>query len=190
MASVPDTLSRAIHAVFGEWTVLKLAVENEFAGSNTRDNALALLQRVRDGMLSSPVVHKDELEALLDDALLDDFNVEAEDESPSEVAKLLCQMHAEARAGSTATAEMVLQRMAGKSSWVEVPPPPKVRGEDDSSDDDGADDDEPGATATPSGDAMDVGDEVGGSSSSRAAPEVDEDGFQMVPSKSKRRGRG
>ena len=57
-----DALSRAVHVVFGEWTALKLAVENEWAGGGTRDRALALLCRVRDGLLSAAVVHRDEIE--------------------------------------------------------------------------------------------------------------------------------
>jgi pre-rRNA-processing protein TSR2 len=172
--------TRAVHVIFGEWTALKLAVENEWAGHSTRDRALALLQRVLSGMLSASTVHRDELEDLLDTALLDEFNIDAEDDSPSQVAQLLCVLHAEAKAGATATADTLLQRAASRpgSSWVEAPPPPRVRGDDDSDDDEVDDDSDDGG-----GGAM-VMDEEGGSSS-RQAPIVDDDGFQMVS-----RGRG
>eukprot|EP00967_Tisochrysis_lutea_P007690 scaffold9181_cov37-Tisochrysis_lutea.AAC.4 len=115
-------LSRAVHAVFAEWTALGMAVENEWGGRATRDKALQLLHRVLTGLLSSSAVHVEELEELLDSvralargrtsaerfkfsplspcsgssqALLDDFNVEAEDDSPAQVARLLCTLHSE-----------------------------------------------------------------------------------------------
>ena len=43
--AVKAIFSRAVHAVFGEWTALKLAVENEFAGSGTRARALAPVRK-------------------------------------------------------------------------------------------------------------------------------------------------
>ena len=106
--STLEILQRAIRAVFGEWTALHLAVENEWGGHDTREKALALLQRVLDGLSGAAPVYRDELEPVLEAALLDEFNVEAEDESPRQVAELLCKMHAEALAGGTATAAAVL----------------------------------------------------------------------------------
>ena len=177
-----EQLTRAVHVIFGEWTALRLAVENEWAGGGTRERALALLQRVRDGLLASAVVHRDELEDVIDNALVDDFNIEADDESPLEIATLLCALHTEARAGVTKTADVLLARSAGKRTWVEVPPPPRQRGEDDSSDEDIDDDNDGGG-----GGGTSAMDEDMGGGCVRAAPEVDEDGFQMV---SPRRGRG
>lgn len=179
-----EQLARAVHVVFGEWTALRLAVENEWAGNGTRARALALLQRVRDGLLAAAVVHRDEIEDLLDNALIDEFNIEAEDESPQQIAVLLCSMHAEARAGATTTADALIARAAGKHTWVEVPPPPRAHGEDSSDDDDGDDDEGDGGGGGRSGAAPMDEDEGAGR---HAPPEVDEDGFQMVPS---RRGRG
>ena len=140
-------IQRAIRAVH-EWTALKLAVENEWGGGDTRDKALALLQRVLDGLSGAAPVYRDELEPVLEAALLDEFNVEAEDESPRQVAELLCKMHAEALAGGTATAAAVLERAAarGATTWVDAALPRPPRGADDSSDDD--DDDGEDATTT------------------------------------------
>ena len=176
MALTPhDAMLRAVPVVFGEWTCLKLAVENEWGGPNTREKALELLRRVMDGLAAAAQVHKDEVEMLLDSALIDDFNLEAEDESPGQVAQVLCTLHAEARAGHTATAQALLQRAAasGGRSWVDVAPPRAARQADDSSDDEGTDDEDGGG-----GDAMDT--DGGGGGGRRAPPEVDEDGFQTV----------
>ena len=191
---------RAVHVVFGEWSCLKLAVENEWAGSHTRDRALTLLRTVLDGLLRSSTVHRDELEGLLDVALIDDFNIEAEDDSPAQVAQLLVKLHAEAKAGATTTAEQLLQRAAGRgSSWVECPPPPKPKVDSSDDEDEGEDgDDESHAaggprSSTPRGggdgpsamDEEDVSDPSAGGG--RPAPVVDEEGFQTV---APRRGRG
>jgi len=171
-------MTRAVHVVFGEWTALKMAVEQEWAGSGTRDRALGLLNRVRDGLLASSTVYRDEIEDMLDNALIDDFNIEAEDESPAQLAVLLCTMHEEAKAGTSPTADALLARAAGRRTWVEVPPPPRARGDDDSSDDD-CDEDEDGSGAGSSAAPM--------QEYVRPEPEVDEDGFQTV---APRRGRG
>eukprot|EP00312_Isochrysidales_sp_CCMP1244_P028750 CAMPEP_0202794506 /NCGR_PEP_ID=MMETSP1388-20130828/88179_1 /ASSEMBLY_ACC=CAM_ASM_000864 /TAXON_ID=37098 /ORGANISM="Isochrysis sp, Strain CCMP1244" /LENGTH=165 /DNA_ID=CAMNT_0049464353 /DNA_START=15 /DNA_END=509 /DNA_ORIENTATION=+ len=139
-AEIADVLTRAIHTVFSEWTALGMAVENEWGGRNTRDKALALLQQVCHGMLTSEAVHADELEALLDSALLDDFNIEAEDDSPAQIARLLCTLHAEAKAGQLATANALLAKAAAKrpeNNWIAAPLPPKARKAGDSSDEEG-----------------------------------------------------
>jgi len=173
-------LSRAVHAVFAEWTALGMAVENEWGGRATRDKALQLLHRVLTGLLSSSAVHVEELEELLDSALLDDFNVEAEDDSPAQVARLLCTLHSEARAGCSTTALGILEKHASKreqSNWVVAPLPPKQSTDSSDDEDIGEDGDENMAVDT-----------TGASGSSREpkVPEVDEDGFQMV---SRSRGR-
>ena len=187
--STLEILQRAIRAVFGEWTALHLAVENEWGGHDTRDKALALLQRVLDGLSGAAPVYRDELEPVLEAALLDEFNVEAEDESPRQVAELLCKMHAEALAGGTATAAAVLERAAarGATTWVDAALPRPPRGADDSSDDD---DDGDGEDGDGDGAAMDTdGGGPSGEGRGRAPPPaVDDDGFQMV-TRSRARGR-
>jgi pre-rRNA-processing protein TSR2 len=181
------TLVRAVHVVFGEWTCLRLAVENEWAGSGTRGRALVLLQRVVDGLLASAIVHRDELEDVLDTALVDDFSIEAEDESPRQVAELLCALHTEARMGVTTLADQVLARAAGRSTWVEVPPPPRSR-DDDSSDEDCGSDCEMGGDGGGGGSGSQArGEPMDEEAGARHEPEVDEDGFQVVAS---RKGRG
>ena len=136
---LPEALTRAVHHVFGEWTALCMAVENDWGGQNTRDKALTLLERTLQA-LNTPVVHRDEVEAFLEDALVEDFNIEAEDESPRQVAEVLCKLHAEALAGSTATAALLAERAAAKGkSWVDAPLPPGRHRAGDSSDDESDD---------------------------------------------------
>ena len=105
---------------------------------------------------------------------MDDFNVEAEDDSPSQVAQVLCVLHAEARQGGSATANAIIQNAAasGTTNWVDhAPPPPPSRADDSSDDDDSEEGD---------GDAMETDQLGGGKSGGRAPPQVDDDGFTMV----------
>uniref|UniRef100_A0A7S4BXI1 Pre-rRNA-processing protein TSR2 homolog n=1 Tax=Chrysotila carterae TaxID=13221 RepID=A0A7S4BXI1_CHRCT len=172
-----ETFALAIRGVFASWSALGLAVENEWGGRESREKALALMERITSGLLSSEHVYVDDIESVLDQALLDDFNVEAEDESPRQVAEVLCKLHTEARAGVDETARALLERLAAKrqSSWVEAPLPPKPKREDDSSDEEGEEDED--------GDS-EMG---GGGGGARAPPVVDDDGFQMVTRSRSRR---
>ena len=178
---LPDFFVTAVRSVFGEWSALKLAVENEWGGHDTRGKALALLERTLQA-LNAPVVHRDEIEVFLEGALVDEFNVEADDESPKQVAELLCLLHAEARAGASTTADALAARAT--KTWVDAPlPPGQRRAGDDSSDEDEGEEGEEGE------EGMDVGGGGGGSGGSkRPEPIVDDDGFQMV-TRSKSRGR-
>ncbi|KAL1520899.1 hypothetical protein AB1Y20_022460 [Prymnesium parvum] len=174
--AVEETLRQAIRVVFGEWSALVMALENEWGGQASRDKAFALLQKVENGMCTSAQVYADELEDLLDTALVDDFSVEAEDESPKEIAELLAKLHYEARQGVTDTAQLLIARAQAKGSKTWVQGELQVRKAADSSDDEDIDgDDEDEGTHSS---AMDT--ESSGTSRGWAPPIVDEDGFQMV----------
>lgn len=151
-----------------------MALENEWGGSSSREKALALLQKVEDGMCAASHVHADELEDLLDLALLDDFNVEAEDESPKQVAQLLSKIHYEARNGGDETARSLIERASaqGKKTWVQGAL--QVKRAADSSDEEDFGEGDSAMTDH----AMDV--ERSEASNAWIPPAVDEDGFQMV----------
>ena len=107
-------------------------------------------------------------------ALIDEFNIEAEDESPKQVAQLLVQLHNEARSCGWETANALIEqaRAKGAQSWVEVPPPPKAAVDSDSDDE--------GEEGEADGDApMDCG----GEPRAPKQPQeriVDDDGFETV----------
>ena len=66
-AALPEALVAAVKVVFGEWTALKLAVENEWGGGDTREKALGLLERTL-AALNAPQVHADEVEGFFSQA--------------------------------------------------------------------------------------------------------------------------
>ena len=178
---LPEALTHAVYLVFGEWTALSLAVENDWGGQSTRDKALALLERTLEA-LNTPVVHRDEVQAFLEDALVEDFNIEAEDESPRQVALVLCQLHTEARSGITTTAAQLAARSKGKS-WVDAPLPPDRKRAGDSSDEDSEGEDDMDMEGGGGGGGR-------GEGSVRQEPVVDDDdGFTMVQTRSRSQGK-
>ena len=166
-----ERVAAAVRVIFGGWTCLKLAVENEWGGDNTRGKALQLMQTTILQIANSQAkVHADEVEDFLDQSLVDEFNVEAEDGSPQQVAQLLVTIHREAQNGTSATADELIKRAGDTRTWVDVAPP-RAACNDESSDDDDVVDASDGEDVVSMDDVEPAGDVV---------PILDEDGFQMV----------
>ncbi|GLC45758.1 hypothetical protein PLESTB_000501800 [Pleodorina starrii] len=176
--------------IFSKWTALALAVENQWGGSNSAEKADLLLQDCLDWFYKKREHYVDELEEELDDAILHDFNVEAEDGSPHLVAEGLVKLYQELVGGSTTYLEQLRAMAAAgvqQSKRQVVDLDGTVVAEEDadmaSSDDDDEEDDE-----------MDT-EGAGGQGAPRAvpleppaprAPVVDEEGFTMVQGKGRR----
>lgn len=130
----------------------------------------------RGSPLLLPEHYADELEALLDDAMLNDFNVEAEDGSPLQVAQSLVAVYHECFQGNYATVQRMQAQAAVGASRSQRAVVPRGEGdeEEDSSSDEGGegeDEDEEmedAEAAGPSHPPQPVG------------PVVDEDGFTLV----------
>ncbi|GLI68605.1 hypothetical protein VaNZ11_013077, partial [Volvox africanus] len=94
-----------VRLIFAKWTALALAVENQWGGSNSAGKADLLLNDCLDWFYNKREHYVDELEENLDDAILQDFNVEAEDGSPYQIADACVKLYQELAAGSTAYLE-------------------------------------------------------------------------------------
>lgn len=112
-----------------------------------------------------------------------EFNVQAEDDSPYQVARSLINMHNQVASGDTSYVESLRALQAPPSSASQQEIRPKVPGEED--------DDDSSSSSSGSeeeddqhdkGDAMDVDDQLPQS----RQPIVDEDGFQVVQRKGRR----
>ena len=127
-----------------------------------------------------------DLEDLLDEALQMDFNVQAEDDSPYQVARSLVNMHNQVAGGDASYVESLskLQPSAAASSLREERPSMTIPGEeDDGSSSSSSDEDEGNEGNTEEkGEDMDI-DETPDPSQETI---IDEDGFQLV----QRKGRG
>ncbi|GFR41430.1 hypothetical protein Agub_g2118, partial [Astrephomene gubernaculifera] len=185
-----------VRLVFSKWTALTLAVQNQWGGANSAEKAEVLFRDCLDWFYKKREHYADELEEELDDAILQDFNVEAEDGSPRLVAEALVKLYGELLAGGGSSAYLQeLRSMAAaevqqcKRQVVDLDGT-VVAEEDadmDTSDEDDDDEDD-------EDDDMDA-DGAGGQQAPRAVPleppaprvpVVDEDGFTMVQGKGRR----
>ncbi|EFJ43017.1 hypothetical protein VOLCADRAFT_96752 [Volvox carteri f. nagariensis] len=179
--------------IFSKWTALALAVENQWGGSNSAEKADLLLHDCLDWFYNKREHYVDELEENLDDAILQDFNLEAEDGSPHQVADALVKLHNELVAGSTTYLEQLRSMGAAgtqrsKRQVVDLDGTVVAEGDagmetSDEEDEDEDEDDEMEAEG------------AGGQQAPRAmpleppvprGPVVDEDGFTMVQGKGRR----
>eukprot|EP00727_Mastigamoeba_balamuthi_P006580 m51a1_g2542 hypothetical protein (250) ;mRNA; r:277464-278766 len=125
---------RGARGVFSQWTVLQLALENQWAGPETADKVDALVEYVLDlfydslpasaaapeGAQPQPQpqqakqrIYADEVEDVLDDFLQGDISACVEDGSVEQVAALLVRLHAECAAGDFAAARKAAQEGRG-----------------------------------------------------------------------------
>lgn len=117
--------------------------------------------------------YADELEALLDEAMLEDFNVEAEDGSPTQVAQSLVAIYNECFQGNYATVQRLqAQAAVGASRSQRARVPGELGDEEDSSSDE-----EDGGEGEDEDEEME---DVQAAPSQPPQPVVDEDGFTLV----------
>eukprot|EP00898_Chlorokybus_atmophyticus_P001340 jgi/Chlat1/2206/Chrsp17S02767 len=104
-AEARGVFEEAVGACLYRWTALRLAVENQWGGRNSAEKANQLHQDILSWFHTTKgALYADELEDVLDDALVRDFCVEAEDNSPQEVSEQLLQLYDECTKGNFAPA--------------------------------------------------------------------------------------
>ncbi|KAF6160763.1 hypothetical protein GIB67_035964 [Kingdonia uniflora] len=85
-----------IHLVLGQWTVLQMAVENEWGGRESRQKAKKLAADIFSWFLKfKDSLCIDDLENLIDATMDNSFNTWAEDDSVEDVALELMTIHEE-----------------------------------------------------------------------------------------------
>lgn len=129
------------------------------------------------------------MEGLLDEALQVDFNVQAEDDSPYQVARSLVNMHNQVASGEVSYIETLrqLQPVSSTACQQEARPKDPEASEDSSSSEDEGEDE----GGDSEGEAMEVEGteemEMEVPTSTLGGPIIDEDGFQLVQRKGKGR---
>jgi pre-rRNA-processing protein TSR2 len=133
-------------------------------------------------------LEQSDLEGLLDEALQVDFNVQAEDDSPYQVARSLVNMHNQVASGEVSYIETLrqLQPVSSTACQQEARPNDPEASEDSSSSEgegeDEGDDSEGEAMEVEGSEEMETED-----SNALRGPIIDEDGFQLVQRKGKGR---
>ncbi|KAI9339630.1 hypothetical protein BDR26DRAFT_379765 [Obelidium mucronatum] len=178
----------AIHFVFVRWTALQLAIEHSMGGSST----LAKVSMLGDYILDFFTEHglridPTDLEENVVEFFGESFQVELEDGSGAEISKMLCDLFAQLGRGDLSGFERVRELA---SRVVPLGPSRKVVGDDDDDDDDSdsSDDDDILDYSRGQQDDMDMDDASSiASPAPKPEPIIDEDGFELVQQKGRRR---
>ncbi|CAL4943502.1 unnamed protein product [Urochloa decumbens] len=139
-AEASAALGEGIRLVFGRWTALQMAVENQWGGRNSRAKADELGASILSWFCNSrgPLYFED-LADMMDEQISELFNADFEDNSIDEVARQLLIMHEECLQSNYSSIERL------RNSHVQgnaVSQSRQIAGEDDDSDSSDDDDDD------------------------------------------------
>jgi pre-rRNA-processing protein TSR2 len=172
-------------SMFRQWTVLELAVHNQWGGPGSGVKAEDLQIEILDLFRSPERIYKDDISLVLEDFLESQLNVICEDGSPDEIGEIVCTMWRECCADDFTTVERTLNQermrvgVSGKCIGMES-------GDAVLSDDEVETED----VSARNLDALAEGDEEGEEEMEVEPvirePVIDEDGFEVIIRKSKR----
>ncbi|KAM0882152.1 hypothetical protein ACQ4PT_032493 [Festuca glaucescens] len=172
-------LQEGIGLVFGRWTALQMAVENEWGGRDSRAKANQLAASIFSWFANSNgPFYYDDLEPMMFDSISESLNADFEDGSVGEVAEQLLIMHEECLQNNFSSIEK-LRNTRPQGNAVALSRQIATEDDDDSSDND---------------DEQSMGEDEAARSEDMAVdepkpskPTPDADGWTTVPP---RRGRG
>ncbi|KAM0878100.1 hypothetical protein ACQ4PT_035074 [Festuca glaucescens] len=172
-------LQEGIGLVFGRWTALQMAVENEWGGRDSRAKANQLAASIFSWFANSNgPFYYDDLEPMMFDSISESLNANFEDGSVGEVAEQLLIMHEECLQNNFSSIEK-LRNTRPQGNAVALSRQIATEDDDDSSDND---------------DEQSMGEDEAARSEDMAVdepkpskPTPDADGWTTVPP---RRGRG
>ncbi|KAG0363112.1 Pre-rRNA-processing protein TSR2-domain-containing protein [Gamsiella multidivaricata] len=179
-----------VQYLFHSWTALKLAVDGEWGGTDSMEKRDWFVDTIVDYFSQhGKNVDTFDLEDILIQIMNDEFSILLEDKSEQHIAKVLEQLFLECTHGKYDLVQTLKQDSQKISGSLKASKSQK-EGEDD---DDSSDDEDEDADENGEQNSMDV--EMGESSTSSATPQgrekpepiIDEDGFETVVKKGRRR---
>lgn len=162
------------------WPALSLAVSNNWGGPSSSDKRDWFAGAVSDLFTERPDTDLEDVETVLLQVMLDEFEVNVDDESAFEVAEQIMRLRMQCGRGDFTEVEQLRERWS-KKGGKEVMFKKVERNEDDDVTD--WDSDETDESEDEEGD-IEMGDAP--QPKEKVAPVVDEDGFTTVVSKKKR----
>ncbi|KAJ3072612.1 hypothetical protein HDU98_003243 [Podochytrium sp. JEL0797] len=183
----------SLHYVFLRWTALQLAIEHSMGGTTTLAKVSMLGDYIVDFFTTNGLrIDPTDLEDNMIEFFAESFQIELEDGSAPQISKTLCALFREIGAGDLTRFEATkaaASRVTGASAQSR-----RVVGEDedeDSSDSDSEDDGMMDASSYgapgPSGSGDMEMDDGAAAPAARPEPVIDEDGFELVQQKGRRR---
>jgi len=176
----------AISLQIALWPALSLAVANNWGGPNSSEKRDWLAGAISDLFISEPETDEQDVQEVLLQVLMDEFDVDIDDDSEEPIAIGILKSRRACERGDYAEIQAMLERWTRNGSGKIAPEFVQRHAEDGSDDDDDdgeTDTDEGGVDA----DMTDCQTEsVPQLVRLREAPEVDEDGFTKVAGRRKR----
>ncbi|KAJ2385742.1 rRNA accumulation- protein [Coemansia sp. RSA 2559] len=119
-----EAFIEGVDHVLSKWTALELAVQNGWGGRNTlekRENMVDEIVEYFDLQVrkKNTTIEPTEVEELLVQVMEEDFSVMLEDQSEKQVARLLCSIFAECRAGNFATVDKMAEEKEARGNGAD-----------------------------------------------------------------------
>ncbi|KAI9834049.1 MAG: hypothetical protein M1819_003334 [Sarea resinae] len=186
VAASPDTIQAkfdlGIAVALSTWPALTVAVQNQWGGPDSSDKRDWLAGAISDLFTTRPDTDAEDVETMLLQVMIDEFDVNVDDESGFPIARLIMDLRKETLQGDFAEVDRMYAAWVerrGKSEKIKVQVVDNS-GDDtdwdsvDEEDDDEDDDVEMGEASAPP------------PPKEKPAPEVDDDGFTKVVGRKKR----
>ncbi|OBT83699.1 hypothetical protein VE02_07579 [Pseudogymnoascus sp. 03VT05] len=158
------------------WPALTLAVQNNWGGPSSSDKRDWFGGAISEYVTSSAEVDEEDVEAMLVQVMLDEFEVAVDDGSAGEVADDIIRVRGECERGNFGGVEELRRRWEGGRGGAVVGQEVQGEGSEGESESEEEDEDEDMD--------MDMGEPA--APRERQAPQIDEDGFETVVSRKKR----
>lgn len=172
--------ARGVIAVLNAWPVLRIAVSESWGGPQSAEKRTWIASTLVDSFETSPL-DEEEIEDLLLEAMVEEFDTEIEDGSPQLVAKDILNVWKAACSGETETV-LRLETAANQLARKQIPAARREgNGDDEWVDEVGSDEEESRG--------QDEAPRLLPSRTSQAVePVIDEEGFELVQKSGKRKG--
>jgi pre-rRNA-processing protein TSR2 len=121
-----------VETVFNTWTALKLAVDHGMGGQQGIEIALQFVNQVADLFCKNDIC-VEEVADFLVDYMDKEFQTVCEDNSPDEVATVLCQFHQHCKEGRHDLVSLELSKFPKCEMWL-CKPVLRVRSDDEAMD--------------------------------------------------------
>ena len=170
-------LDLGIALTLNTWPTLTLCVQNQFGGPDSKDKRDWFAGAVSDLFTTNPETDQEDLETVLLQVMLDEFEVVVDDDSAWEIAETIMRIKKDCERGNFAEVQEMNRRWierGGKEIEVSGKVVTQEGDDEDSEEDDSEDDDED----------VEMGEAP--APKEKAPPQIDDDGFETVVNKKRR----
>ncbi|KAJ9593731.1 hypothetical protein L9F63_014704 [Diploptera punctata] len=121
MAEINDVFRNAVESVLNSWTGLKLAVEHDMGGFQSKDVALQLVTDIVDIFDKNASIGVEDVADYLTDFMDSEFQTICEDNSPDEVAAVLWQFYQLCKTRNLELVNLELSKLPKCDKWLFKP---------------------------------------------------------------------